>query len=148
MKTTLLIICSIALLLASYSISQDQVKINIKKNDKGEMIFGVSGHTTPVALEVNGKTVNVEVGQSEVNLEKEFAFSAFSSKTSEADIDTAAGNNAAAGSGAGAISGSQQFNPLMNPLLNPNLIPPVTSSSNPSQATPTGSDLTSGDGPN
>jgi hypothetical protein len=59
------------------------------------------------------------------------------------DIDTAAGgeatgNNAPAGSGAGAISGSQQFNPLMNP----NLVPPVTSSPNPSQATPTGSDLT------
>jgi len=59
------------------------------------------------------------------------------------DIDTAAGgeaagNNAPAGSGAGAISGSQQFNPLMNP----NLVPPVTSNPNPSQATPTGSDLT------
>jgi hypothetical protein len=59
------------------------------------------------------------------------------------DIDTAAGgeaagSNAPAGSGAGAISGSQQFNPLMNP----NLVPPVTSNPNPSQATPTGSDLT------
>jgi hypothetical protein len=69
------------------------------------------------------------------------------------DIDTAAGgeaagNSASVGSGAGAISGSQQFNPLMNPLLNPNLVPPVTSSPNPSQATPTGSDLTPGDGPN
>ena len=72
---------------------------------------------------------------------------------SGADIDTAAGgeaagSNAPAGSGAGAISGSQQFNPLMNPLLNPNLVPPVTSSPNPSQATPTGSDLTPGDRPN
>lgn len=65
------------------------------------------------------------------------------------DIDTAAGgeaagNNAAVGSGAGAISGSQQFNPQLNPLLNPNLVPPVTSSPTPSQATPTGSDLTPG----
>jgi hypothetical protein len=65
------------------------------------------------------------------------------------DIDTAAGgeaagNNAPTGSGAGAISGSQQF----NPLINPNLVPPVTSSPNPSQATPTGSDLTPGDRPN
>jgi hypothetical protein len=69
------------------------------------------------------------------------------------DIDTAAGgeaagNGAPAGNGAGAIFGSQQFNPLMNPLLNPNLVPPVTSSPNPSQATPTGSDLTPGDRPN
>ena len=58
------------------------------------------------------------------------------------DIDTAAGSEASAspasvGSGAGAISGSQQFNPLMNP----NLVPPVTSSPNPSLATPIGSDL-------
>jgi hypothetical protein len=58
------------------------------------------------------------------------------------DIDTAAGSEvstspAAISSGAGAISGSQQFNPLMNP----NLVPPVTSSPNPSLATPTGSDL-------
>jgi hypothetical protein len=58
------------------------------------------------------------------------------------DIDTAAGSEVSAnptsvGSGAGAISGSQQFNPLMNP----NLVPPVTSSPNPSLATPIGSDL-------
>jgi hypothetical protein len=65
-----------------------------------------------------------------------------------ADIDTAAGSNAPAGSGAGAISGSQQFNPQLNPQFNPNLVPPVTSSPNPSQATPTGSDLTPGDRPN
>jgi hypothetical protein len=62
------------------------------------------------------------------------------------DIDTAAGSEASAspasvGSGAGAISGSQQFNPQFNPLLNPNLVPPVTSSPNPSLATPIGSDL-------
>lgn len=62
------------------------------------------------------------------------------------DIDTAAGSEASAspasvGSGAGAISGSQQFNPQLNPLLNPNLVPPVTSSPNPSLATPIGSDL-------
>jgi hypothetical protein len=62
------------------------------------------------------------------------------------DIDTAAGSEASAspasvGSGAGAISGSQQFNPQFNPLLNPNLVPPVTSSPNPSLATPIGSNL-------
>ena len=57
------------------------------------------------------------------------------------DIDTAAGSEASVGSGAGAISGSQQFNPQFNPLLNPNLVPPVTSSPNPSLATPIGSNL-------
>jgi hypothetical protein len=62
------------------------------------------------------------------------------------DIDTAAGSEtstspASVGSGAGAISGSQQFNPQLNPLLNPNLVPPVTSSPNPVQATPIGTNL-------
>jgi len=62
------------------------------------------------------------------------------------DIDTAAGSDVSAtpapvGSGAGAISASQQFNPQFNPLMNPNLVPPVTSSPNPSLATPIGSDL-------
>ena len=57
------------------------------------------------------------------------------------DIDTAAGSETSVGSGAGAISGSQQFNPQFNPLLNPNLVPPVTSSPNPSLATPIGSNL-------
>jgi len=68
------------------------------------------------------------------------------STASVPDIDTAAGSEASAspasvGSGAGAISGSQQFNPQFNPLLNPNLVPPVTSSPNPLQATPIGTDL-------
>jgi hypothetical protein len=68
------------------------------------------------------------------------------SAASVPDIDTAAGSEASAspasvGSGAGAISGSQQFNPQFNPLLNPNLVPPVTSSPNPSLATPIGSNL-------
>lgn len=126
MKTTLLIICSIALLLASYSISQDQVKISIKKNDKGEMIFGVSGHTTPVALEVNGKTVLVNVGESEVNMEQMFAFSAYSA------LDTAAGAESPQGNA-----------PAVVPPLT-QVVPPITSSSNPSQATPTGSNLTPG----
>jgi hypothetical protein len=68
------------------------------------------------------------------------------SAASVPDIDTAAGSEASTspgtvGSGAGTISGSQQFNPQFNPLLNPNLVPPVTSSPNPSLATPIGSDL-------
>jgi len=36
----------------------------------------------------------------------------------------------------------------LNPQFNPNLVPPVTSSPNPLQATPTGSNLTPGDRPN
>ena len=90
------------------------------------MIFGVSGHTTPVALEVNGKTVLVNVGESEVNMEQTFAFSAYSA------LDTAAGTEAPQGNA-----------PAVVPPLT-QVVPPITSSSNSSQATPTGSNLTPG----
>jgi hypothetical protein len=141
MRKAILTIACLIMLIASYSTSQDQIRISINKNEQGEMMFKVSGHTTPVVLEVNGKAVTVDVDKSEVNMEHEFAINYFSSKEAE-DIDTAAGgeaagNNAPSGSGAGAISGSQQF----NPQFNPNLVPPVTSNPNPSQATPIGSDV-------
>ena len=139
MKTIVTLIC-LVLFLTSYTICQDQIRISINKNEQGEMMFKVSGHTTPVVLEVNGKAVTVDVDKSEVNMEHAFAINYFSSKVAE-DIDTAAGgeaagSNASAGSGAGAISGSQQFNPQLNPQFNPNLIPPVNSKPNPPDATP------------
>lgn len=140
MRTIILTAACLVTLLASYSISQDQIRISINKNEQGEMMFKVSGHTTPVVLEVNGKAVTVDVDKSEVNMEHAFAINYFSSKVAE-DIDTAAGgeaagNNAPTGSGAGAISGSQQFNPQLNPQFNPNLVPPVNSKPNPLEATP------------
>ena len=140
MRKTILTIACLIMLIASYSTSQDQIRISINKNEQGEMMFKVSGHTTPVVLEVNGKAVTVDVDKSEVNMEHAFAINYFSSKVAE-DIDTAAGgeaagSNASAGSGAGAISGSQQFNPQLNPQFNPNLVPPVNSQPNPPDATP------------
>jgi hypothetical protein len=141
MRKTILTIACLIMLITSYSTSQDQVRISINKNEQGEMMFKVSGHTTPVVLEVNGKAVTVDVDKSEVNMEHAFAINYFSSKEAE-DIDTAAGtetaagNNAPTGSGAGAISGSQQFNPQLNPQFNPNLVPPVNSKPNPLEATP------------
>ena len=129
MKPTILLTICLAMLSCSYTMSQDQIKISINKNDKGEMVFNVSGHTAPVVLEVNGKSATVQVGQSEVNMEQAFGFSAYSSKNSdsELDVNTAAGAAEAVSSGTGAISGPQQF----NPLLNPNLIPPVSTNINP-----------------
>jgi hypothetical protein len=115
MKTTFLL--ALVLMLASYSISQDQVKISINKNSKGEMVFNVSGHTTPVALEVNGKTVNVEVGQSEVNMEEAFGFSEFAKKSEDMDVDTAAGTESSTG------TDTQAPIPPVSTSINPN--PPL-----------------------
>jgi len=110
------------MLCIDHTISQDQIKISINKNNKGEMVFKVSGHTTPVVLEVNGKSATVEVGQSEVNMEQAFNFSSFSAKSSETDISTAAGTETAAGSNATPDTQAP--------------IPPVMSSFNPPMATP------------
>ena len=126
MRTILLTAACLVTLLASYSISQNQIKISINKNAQGDMMFHVSGHTTPVALEVNGKSVLVNVGESEVNMEQMFAFSAYSA------LDTAAGAESPQGNA-----------PAVVPPLT-QVVPPITSSSNPSQATPTGSNLTPG----
>lgn len=122
MRKILLTVACLIMLVASYTTSQDQIKISINKNEKGEMMFNVSGHTAPVVLEVNGKAVTVNVGQSEVNMEREFGFASFSSKTSEADIATAAGTETAAGGNA--VPDTQAP------------IPPVMAAVNPPLATP------------
>lgn len=121
MRKTILTIACLIMLVASYSTSQDQIKISINKNEKGEMMFKVSGHTTPVVLEVNGKAVTIDIGQSEVNMEHEFTFSSFSSKTAE-DISTVAGVETAAGGNAAPDTQAP--------------IPPVMSAINPPLATP------------
>ena len=119
MRTILLTAACLVTLLASYSISQDQIKISINKNEQGEMMFRVSGHTTPVALEVNGKAVTIDVDKSEVNMEREFAFGAFSTKTPE-DIATAEGTSSA------------NATPPYTQLA----VPAVQSNTNPGLATP------------
>lgn len=126
MRTILLTAACLVTLLASYSISQDQIKISINKNAQGDMMFYVSGHAAPVLLEVNGKAVTIDVDKSEVNMEQMFAFSAYSA------MDTAAGAESPQGNA-----------PAVVPPLT-QVVPPITSSSNPSQATPTGSNLTPG----
>ena len=124
MRTILLTAACLVTLLASYSISQDQIKISINKNAQGDMMFYVSGHTAPVVLEVNGKAVTIDVDKSEVNMEQTFAFSAYSA------LDTAAGAEAPQGNA-----------PAVVPPLT-QVVPPVTSSPLPALATPIGSDVT------
>ena len=109
MKKTIILLA--AFLLTPYSYTEDQIRIKITKNDQGEMMLNVSGHKSPVALEVNGISRQVEVNESEVNMEKEFQFSTFSSP------DTA--------SGASSTPTDSQYK-----------IPPVLSNGVPYQATP------------
>jgi hypothetical protein len=109
MKKTIILLA--ALLLNTYSYTEDQIRIKITKNEKGEMILNVSGHKSPVTLEVNGMSKQIEVNENDVNMEKEFQFSTFSSP------DTA--------SGASSTPTDSQYK-----------APPVLSNGVPYQATP------------
>ena len=106
-----LYILLVAFLLNTYSYTEDQIRIRITKNEQGEMMLNVSGHKSPVTLEVNGISRQVEVNESEVNMEKEFQFSTFSSP------DTA--------SGASSTPTDSQYR-----------VPPILSNGLPAQATP------------
>ena len=106
-----LIYILLAIILLQTSYTEDQIRIKITKNDQGEMMLNVSGHKSPVALEVNGMSKQIEVNESEVNMEKEFQFSTFSSP------DTA--------SGASSTPNDSQYR-----------VPPVLSNGLPYQATP------------
>lgn len=106
-----LIYILLAIILLQTSYTEDQIRIRITKNDQGEMMLNVSGHKSPVTLEVNGMSKQIEVNESEVNMEKEFQFSTFSSP------DTA--------SGASSTPTDSQYQ-----------VPPVLSNGLPAQATP------------
>jgi hypothetical protein len=106
-----LIYILLAIILLQTSYTEDQIRIKITKNEQGEMMLNVSGHKSPVALEVNGMSKQIEVNENDVNMEKEFQFSTFSSP------DTASG-------------------PSSTPTDSQYKIPPVLSNGVPYQATP------------
>ena len=113
MRTILLTAACLVTLLATYSISQAQIKISINKNAQGDMMFYVSGHAAPVLLEVNGKAVTIDVDKSEVNMEQTFAFSAYSA------LDTAAGTEAPQGNAPAVVPPLTQVVPAVNSRPNP-----------------------------
>jgi len=91
MKNIIYIIL-IALALTIHAYTENQIKIKITQNEKGEMVFNISGHSNPVLLEVNGKSKQIEVNESQVNMEKEFNFSSLtnpdtSSGTEKSNVD-------------------------------------------------------------
>lgn len=69
MKNILLIILA-AIALTTYSYTENQIKINLAKNNKGQILLNITGHSSPVVIEMNGKSVTFNVGDSELNLDE------------------------------------------------------------------------------
>lgn len=69
MKKILLIILA-AIVLTTYCYTENQIKINISRNNKGEILLKVSGHTSPVVIEMDGKTTIFNVGDNELNVDE------------------------------------------------------------------------------
>jgi len=109
MKNILLIILA-AIALTTYSYTENQIKINLAKNNKGQILLNITGHTSPVIIEMNGKSVTFNVGDGEMNLDEAI-------DTELESLETASG--------------------VERPTID-NQVPPVSSNiaSNPPKATP------------
>jgi hypothetical protein len=83
MKNIFLIILA-AIFLTTYCYTENQIKISINKNNRGEILLNITGHTSPVIVEMNGKSITFNVGDNETNLDE-----AIDVKVD--DMDTASG---------------------------------------------------------
>jgi archaellum component FlaF (FlaF/FlaG flagellin family) len=59
-----------AFLLTTYSYTENQIKVSIKRNNKGEILLNITGHTSPITVELDGKTTTFNVGDKELNLDE------------------------------------------------------------------------------
>ncbi len=69
MKKILFIILA-AIALTTYSYTENQIKINLARNNKGQILLNITGHSSPVVIEMNGKSVTFNVGDNEINLDE------------------------------------------------------------------------------
>jgi len=106
MKNILIIILA-ALALTTYSYTENQIKISINRNNRGEILLNIKGHTSPVIVEMDGKSTTFNVGDNEINLDE-----AMDVKVD--DLDTASGTEQS--------SVDSQIPPVSN-RINPN--PPL-----------------------
>jgi hypothetical protein len=83
MKNILIIILA-AIAVTTYSYTENQIKLNINRNNRGEILLNITGHTSPVIVEMNGKSITFNVGDNETNLDE-----AIDVKVD--DMDTASG---------------------------------------------------------
>ena len=107
MKKILLIILA-AIVLTTYCYTENQIKVSLKRNSKGEILFNATGHTSPIIVELDGKSTTFNVDDKELNLDEAI-------NVEIPSLDTA--------------SGSEESNA-------DNQIPPVMSNYNPPLATP------------
>ena len=73
-----------ALVLTIHAYTENQIKVSIKRNNKGEILLNITGHTSPIIIEMDGKSTTFNVGDKELNLDE-----AISVETPS--IDTASG---------------------------------------------------------
>lgn len=81
MKNILLIILG-AIALTAYAYTENQIKINITKNNKGQILLNITGHSAPIVVEMDGKSLTYNVGDTELNLDEAI----------DVEIDTASGS--------------------------------------------------------
>jgi len=59
-----------AIALTAYAYTENQIKISLKRNIKGEILLNITGHTTPIIVEMDGKTTIFNVGDKETNIDE------------------------------------------------------------------------------
>lgn len=59
-----------ALALTAYAYTENQIKISLKRNNKGEILMNITGHTSPIVVEMDGKTTTFNVGDKETNIDE------------------------------------------------------------------------------
>jgi len=107
MKKILLIIVA-AIALTTYCYTENQIKVSLRRNNKGEILLNIKGHSNPIIIEMNNKTTTFDINDKEINLDTVLDAEIES-------VDTA--------------SGTEQSNI-------DNQIPPIMSNFNPPLATP------------
>lgn len=59
-----------AIALTAYAYTENQIKITLKRNNKGEILMNITGHTSPIVVEMDGKTTTFNVGDKETNIDE------------------------------------------------------------------------------
>ena len=58
------------LLLTIHTYTENQIRVSLKRNNKGEILLSIDGHTSPVIVEMDGKTTMFNVGDKELNIDE------------------------------------------------------------------------------
>jgi len=67
-KLIYIILAALALTIHAYT--ENQIRVSLKRNNKGEILLSIDGHTSPVIVEMDGKTTMFNVGDKELNIDE------------------------------------------------------------------------------